>query len=135
MATREELTIAQKILAYLNNCQRDMRANAQSYLNEIAAGHPRLATAQLGTIVHADGARISDLMVRMGNFLSVPVRQTKATNGLSFYGITAAEANADRLMLKNAADVQATADVSTDAGIQAAANATLAAVPVIDVFD
>lgn len=135
MATREELTIANRILVYLNNCQRDMRTNAQSYLDEITGGHLHYTTAALGQIVRADGARISDLMTRMGNFLSAPARQTKATNGLAFYGITAAEANADRLMLRNAGDVQAAADVSTDVAIQAAANATLTAVPAIDVID
>lgn len=135
MATREELTIANRILLYLNNCQRDLRANAQAYLDEIAQGHPRLQTAQLGQVVQGDGAAIATLMTRMGNFLSVPARQTKATNGLAFFGVTAAAANADRLMIKNAAEAQAVADVSTDAAIQVAANATLTAIPAVDVFE
>jgi hypothetical protein len=132
MATREELVIADRAMAYLNNCQRDLRANAQNYLDEIALVPRRLSTAQLGAIVTADGQAISRLMVRLANFFSDPTRQTKVTNGLAFFGITLAQANADRLMIKNAADAQAAADVSTDAAITNAANATLAAIPAID---
>lgn len=135
MATREEVVIANHILVYLNNAQRDLRRNAQAYLAEIAAGHPRASTNQLGQMVQADGAAISGLMTRMGNFLSVPARQTKASNGLAIFGITGAQANTDRLMIKDAADVQASANVSTDAAITNAANATLAAVPAIDLVD
>jgi hypothetical protein len=134
MATREEVSIALRILAYLNNTQSDMRSNANAYLAEIAAGHPRLSTAQLGGIVRADGAAISSLMARMGTFLSVPARQTKATAGLLFFGIASADCNADRLTIKAAADAQAVADVSSDAAITTAANATLAAITPIDVF-
>lgn len=132
MATREELVIADRTIIYLNNCQRDMTQNAQSYLDEIARVPRRLTTAQLGTIVHDDGTAISRLMVRLANFLSDPARQTKVTNGLAFFGITLAQANADRLMIKNAADAQAIADVSTDTAITVAANVTLAAIPAID---
>ena len=74
-------------------------------------------------------------MVVLANFVTDPTRQTKATNGLAFYGITLATGNADRLMIKAAADAQAIADVSTDAAITIAANATLAAVPAIDTIN
>jgi hypothetical protein len=134
VATREELTIALRILAYLNANQSDLRSNANSYLAEIATGHQKLSTTELGAKVRADALAISALMTRMGNFLSVPARQTKATNGLAFFGILAADANTDRLMIKSAADIQAAADVTTDVAITAAANATLAAVPAIDTF-
>lgn len=135
MATREELTIALGIMRYLNNAQRDMRSNAQGYLAEIAAGHPRLSTAQLGVILRADGAAISVLMAKMGTFLSDPGRTVKATAGVGFFGMTSVEVNTDRLMIKAAADTQAIANVVNDAAITDAANATLAALPAIDTFD
>lgn len=135
MATREELTIAMRVLAYLNNCQRDMRLNAQSYLAEIAAGHPRLTTEQLGVVLKADGAQVSRLMVKLADFVAVGARQTKLQNGLTFFGITLGQANSDRLMIKDAADVQAAANVVNDAAITDAANATLAALPAIDTID
>lgn len=132
MATREEIFIALRILTYLNNTQRDMRDNADAYLAEIANGHPRLSTSELGEIVHSDGAAVSLLMVRVGAFLSIPAKQAKATTGLLFFGILAADTTSDRLMIKAAADAQAIADVTTDAAITTAANATLAAIPAID---
>jgi len=134
MATREEISIAGQAIQVLTNCQRDLRANAQSYLNEIAAGHPRLNTQQLGAIVNADGAAISRLMVMMTNYFADPTRKTKVTNGLAFYGITFAQGAADHNAIKATADAQAAADVSTDAAITAAANATLASTPTIDLL-
>jgi hypothetical protein len=143
MATREEIGGADRAILYLNNCQRDLRANAQSYLDEVAAGYPHFQQPQFkgdvrtpmqrqADIVTADGNAVSRLMVRLANFFSDPVRQANVANGLQVYGITVAQANQDRLMIKNAADAQAAADVSSDAAIIAAANATLAAVPAID---
>jgi hypothetical protein len=77
MATREEIGTADRAIIYLNNCQRDLRDNAQLYLDEIANAPRRRTTAQLGATVTADGQAISRLMVRLANFFSDPVRQTK----------------------------------------------------------
>ena len=68
MATREEITIANDLIRYINNCQRDMVRNAGSYLAEIAGGHQRLTTAQLGQIVNADGAAIQSADGSAGEF-------------------------------------------------------------------
>ncbi|MGI8549040.1 MAG: hypothetical protein ACR2M1_17240 [Gemmatimonadaceae bacterium] len=134
MATREEIAIADQALAALTNCQRDLRRNAQSYLDEIAAGHPRLTTAQLAAIVNADGAAVSRLMVMIATYVSAGTRQTKLINGLAFYGLTLAQANTDRNALKSTADTQAAAALVTDADITAAANATLGSTTAVDLL-
>lgn len=134
MATREELVIATTSLAYLTACQRDLRANALAYKAEIASPTRTRTTAQLGAIVHADGAAISRLLQRMTDFFSDAGRRTKATNGLAFYGILFADAKADHDSLQAVADTQSVANVSTDTAIIAAADATLANVTAIDVL-
>ncbi len=135
MATFEEINLANRVVVYLANCQRDLRANAQSYKDEIARVPRRLTTAQLGAIVHADGAAISALMTRLTNKIQNAGLQTKLGNGLAVYGITLAQANAAKTTIAAVADAQAVADVSTDAAITAASDATLAATPAIDVID
>ncbi len=134
MATREEIAIAGQALQIITNAQRDLRRNAQAYLDEISAGHPRLTTAQLGAIVQADGAAIGRLMTMVTTYFADAAKRTKAVNGLVFYGITQAQIVADRNATKAAADAQVVAPVSTDAEIIAAANATLAATPTLDLL-
>jgi len=134
MATREEIAIAQQTLQILNNCQRDLRANAQSYLNEIASGHARLSTEQLGTIVNADGAAISRLMTTITDFASDAGRKTKLTNGLLGMGLSVDQVLSDSAALKTVADAQAAAAVGTDDAITTAANATLGSVAPVDLL-
>ena len=134
MATREEVSIALQALQVLTNCQRDLRANAQSYLAEIAAGHPRLTTAQLGAIAHADGAAIARLMTMMTSYFSDQTRVTKVTNGLTQLGLTYAQAVADHNQILSVANAQASADVSTDAAITSGANWVLANTLALDLL-
>lgn len=134
MATREELRIAEQLIGFLNNCQRDLRSNAQSYLDEIARVPRRVATAQLGAIVNADGRAVALLMQRFTDFFADATRRTKAVNGIGFYGMTQAQVVADKNAIKATADAQAAAPVSTDAEITAAANATLAATAAMDLL-
>lgn len=134
MATREEIAIAGQALQVITNAQRDLRRNAQAYLDEIAAGHPRLTTAQLGAICNADGAAISKLMVMITTYFADIGKRTKAVSGLGFYGLTQAMIVTDKNAVKAAADAQAVAAVTTDAEIITAANATLAAIPTLDLL-
>lgn len=132
MATREEIAIAQQTLQILNNCQRDLRANAQSYLNEIASGHARLTTEQLGVIVNADGAAVSRLMTMITDFAADSGRKAKLTDGLLGMGLAVDQVLGDTDSLKAAATAQAAAAVDTDDAITTAANATLGSVAPID---
>jgi hypothetical protein len=135
MATREELLIAQTTLGYLNNIQRDLRKCAASYLAAIAATPRTLSTAQLGDYVHRDAAGMGAVLDRMNVFFSDATKKQKLVSGLAFYGITWATIASDWQVGRNACTAQANADVSTDAAITSAANATLAAVPALDVME
>lgn len=134
MATREEISIALQAVQILTNCQRDLRRNAQSYLDEIAAGHPRLTAQQLGAIAKADGAAISRLMTMMTTYFSDPTRTAKVTNGLTALGLTYAQAVADHGQIKTVADAMASATVTTDALITSGANWVLANTPALDLL-
>lgn len=134
MATREEVSIALQAVQILTSCQRDLRRNAQSYLDEITAGHPRLTTQQLGAIANADGAAVARLMTAMTQYFSDPTRVTKVTNGLGALGLTYAQAVADHNQILSVANAQATADVSTDALITQGANWVIANTPALDLL-
>lgn len=131
----QEINLAHRVIQYLMNCQRDLRLNAASYLAEQQVNpRPRTAAA-LGAVVRADGVAVSAVLAHLATRIQQAGLQAKLSSGLAFFGLTLAEANQLRLTLKNAADAQAAAQVNTDAQIAAAANATLAAVPIIDVID
>lgn len=135
MATREELLIAQTTLGYLNNIQRDLRKCANGYLAAIAATPRAIPTDVLGSYVHGDASGMGAVLDRMNVFFQDATRKQKLVNGLTFYGITWATIANDWTVGRNACTAQAAADVSTDAAITAAANATLAAVPALDVME
>lgn len=135
MATPEEVNLAHGVIRYLASCQRDLRANAQSYKDEIARSPRRLTTAQLGANVTTDAQNINRLLQRIADKAADANIRTKITNGLAAVSIAFATANNARATLKGAADAQASADVSTDQAISAAADATLAAVPAFDTID
>ena len=132
MPTIEDWQIGQQALTVLVSVHRDERRNAQAYLDEIAAGHPRLTTAQLGTLVTADAQRYQQLLNRLRNYFSDPTLKAKLLDGITAYGFVQTDLSTEWNLLMNAATTQAAADVSSDAAIQAAANATLTAVPAID---
>lgn len=134
MATFEEIHLAGRVIAYLSNCHRDLRVNAQAYKDEIARDPRRLDTAQLGAIVKGDAQNIARLMTVLTNKI-VGSLQAKLGNGLQVYGMTLAQANAEKNLILNTANTQAAADVSTDQAITSAANATLASMPAFDFID
>lgn len=135
MATREELLIAQDTLSWLNAVQRDLRKNATAYIAAIAANPRTILTPQLGAYVHGDANAMGAVLDRMNVFFQDATRKQKLVNGLTFYGITWATISSDWTVGRNACTAQAAADVSTDAAITNAANATLAAVPALDVME
>lgn len=134
MATFEEIQIAGRVIAYLSNCHRDLRQNAQAYLDELARSPRRLTTAQLGAIVKGDAQNIARLMTVLTNKITGSL-QTKLGNGLAVYGMTLGQANTEKNLILNTANTQASADVSTDQAITNAANATLSSMPAFDFID
>lgn len=134
MATFEEVQIAARVVSYLANCHRDLRLNAQSYLDEIARQPRRLNTLQLGGYVTGDAQNIARLMTLLTNKITGTL-QTKLGNGLAVYGMTLGQANTEKNLILNTANTQAAADVSTDQAITSAANATLASMPAFDFID
>lgn len=125
MATFEDLKLVTQTHRNLENLRRDMRSNAQWYLNGVAVGKPVNAIA---TTIRGNTAEyLRRLNWALTAWNDLPTR-AKIQSGLAAWSLQQSELTGAYTEMKNAADAEDAAPVSTAAEIQALATATLAAV-------
>lgn len=131
MATFEDIKLIFQAHGNLVGLRRDMRSNAERYLDAVAAGEP------VGAIALAMDSNTTEYLRRLkwasDAWADLTVR-TKLQSGLAALSIPQAELTGAYTQLKNAADAERAAQqagLTTAAQITASAEATLAAVPAI----
>jgi hypothetical protein len=123
MATFEDIKLIFQTHTNFENLRRDMRANAQGYLDALTAG---TAAGTVATVMNENTARYQ---TRLGwalaawNDLAI---RAKLQSGLAALSLQQAELTGFYTELKAAADAEQAAPKSNAPQIQAAATATLA---------
>ena len=131
MATFEDIKLITQAHGNLNNLRRDMRGNAQAYKDAVTAGKP------VAGIVAVMTANTTEYLRRLGwsadAWADLTIR-AKVQSGLAAWSIPQSELTGAYAELKAAADAERaaqTAGITTNAGINASADATLANVTAI----
>lgn len=131
MATFEDIKLIFQAHQNLMNLQRDMRSNAQAYKDAVTAAKP------VPAIVAVMQANTTQYLTRLGwsadAWADLTIR-AMVQSGLAALSIPQSELTGLYGLLKDAADAEQaalTAGITTNAGINSAADATLAAVPAL----
>lgn len=126
MATFEDIKLIFQAHTNLTNLRRDMRANAQAYKDAVTAGKP------VNGIVAVMTANTTEYLRRLAwsaDAWSDLTIRAKVQSGLAALSIPQSELTGAYAELKAAADSERaaqTSGITTNAGINSAADATLA---------
>lgn len=128
MATFEELKLVQQSHQNFEGLRKDMRGNAQGYLDALSQGRSVAAVAEVFSRNTAEYLRRLNWAITAWNDLVI---RAKIQNGLTAWSLQQSELTGFYTEMKTAADAEqaaVTAGLDTVLKIQTAANATLAAV-------
>lgn len=132
MATFEQLKLATQVQQVLANLRRDMRSNAQGYLDAVTAGKPLAGIASVATANTVQYQKILDWLQSANTDVAL---KAKVTSGLTALSLLFSDVVGYYTEMRTAANAEAaaeTAGLTTGAAIQALANATLANVTAWD---
>ncbi len=132
MATFEQLKLAIQVQTVLANLRRDMRANAQSYLDAMTAGKP---VGPVATIATANTVQYQKILLWLFNANASTPLKNKVTTGLTALSLVYADVVSYYTELHNAANAEETAEaagITTSTAMNSLANATLANVAAWD---